>query len=62
MAQPTPGQVAYEAYWQRHYALRDPRMRYHQLVPWTKVMPKTRQCWEAAAQAARAAGEERAPH
>jgi hypothetical protein len=47
---PTPGAIAYAAYWQTHYTLRHPTHS-KALIGWTKLMPKTQQCWEAAAAA-----------
>ena len=44
---PTPGQLAYEAYWQTWNDGRPP------LLVWAQLVPDNRAAWEAAAQAVR---------
>jgi hypothetical protein len=51
---PSLGEIAYLAYWRRYPAL---------ALPWPRLSQRERAAWDAAARAARAAGQtcERAP-
>lgn len=53
--QPTPGQIAYEAYWQTWNEGLPPQLS------WEQIIPDNKRAWEAAAQAvlARATREEK---
>lgn len=54
----TPGQVAYAAYWQVHR--HDGHL--HVPPPFARLLPITRQSWEAAAEAVLAMDKEKETH